>query len=85
MCSSVDSMFQMDTDFTLIVKFGKRGFAKNCSGDYSREELVSFLLSKWNGINKADIFLLYDLLSAGELDLADEGDMGIMLRLLEES
>lgn len=38
----------------------------------SQEELVEFLLSKWNGINKADRFLSYDLLGAGELNLADE-------------
>lgn len=85
MCCGVDFVFQMDAGFTLIVKFGEREFAKKCSGDYSREELVGFLLSKWNAINKENIYLLYDLLGAGELDLAEEDDMGTMFRLLEES
>lgn len=44
-----------------------------------------FLLKKWNGITKDEVFLSYDLLGAGELDQADEDDMGTMFRLLEET
>lgn len=43
------------------------------------------LLTKRNGINKDEVFLSYDLLGSGELDLADEDDMGTMFRLPEES
>lgn len=57
---------------------------EKCLGLYSREELVTILLSKWGGLSKMDIFLSYDLLGAWELDLADEEDMVTMLRLLDE-
>lgn len=76
---------QMDAGFTLIVKFGDRGFARKCSVGYSRKELIDFMLTKFVGCNKDELFLSYDLLGAGELDLADEEDMGTMFRLLEES
>lgn len=75
----------MDAGFTLIVKYGERGFAKKCSTGFSRKELVSLVMAKWNVINKEEVYLSYDLLGTGELDLADEEDMVTMFRLLEES
>lgn len=74
----------MDAGFTLIVKFGERELAKKCSARYNRSELLSFLVAKWVGLSEADIFLSYDLLGAGELDLADEDDMETMFRLMDE-
>lgn len=55
----------MDAGFTLIVKYGERGLATKCSGDFSRKELVPLLMAKWNGINKDDVFLSYELLGVG--------------------
>lgn len=74
----------MDTGFTLVVKFGERGLARRCSRDYNREELINYLATNWDGISKDDIFLFYDLLGTGELDLADDEDMVTMFRLMEE-
>lgn len=74
----------MDVGFTLIVKFGERGIARKCSLGYKREELLNYVVSKWPVIVKEDIFMSYDLLGSGELDLADEEDMATMLRLMEE-
>lgn len=74
----------MDSGFTLIVKFGERGLARKCSEGYTREELVKHVVSKWEGLSKDDLFLSYDLLGSGELDLADEEDMATMFRLMEE-
>lgn len=75
----------MDSGFTLIVKYGERGFAKKFSNDMTRKELVSFVKAKCIGLYNDKIFLSYDLLGAGELDLADEDDMVTMFRILEES
>lgn len=77
----------MDSGFTLIVIFGERGLAKKnkkCSAVYTRSELVSFLVAKWDGLFEADVFLSYNLLGIGELDLADEDDMDTMFRLMDE-
>lgn len=76
---------QMDAGFTLIVKYGERGFAKKCSADFSRKELVALLMAKWDGVHKDEVYLSYDLLGVGEIGLADEDDMVTMFRLLEES
>lgn len=58
--------FDLDgAGFTLIVKYGERGLATKCSRDFSRKELVPLLMAKWNGINKDDVFLSYELLGVG--------------------
>lgn len=75
----------MDSGFTLIVRFGEKGLAKQkkCSAGYTRSELVSVLVAKWDGLFEADVFLSYNLLGIGELDLADEDDMDTMFRLMD--
>lgn len=75
----------MNSGFTLVVKVGTRGFAKKCSGEYTRSELISCILAKSSDLSKDEVFLSYDLLGAGEMDLADDDDMDTMFRLLEES
>lgn len=74
----------MDAGYNLIVKFGERGLARKCSVGYSRLELVNYVCKKWDGISGVDVFLSYDLLGVGELDLADEEDMATMFRLMDE-
>lgn len=78
-------VMQMDAGFTLIVKYSEWGFPKKCSSELSRKELVALVLAKWNGIKQEEVFLSYDLLGAGELDLADDDDLRTMFRLMEES
>lgn len=51
---------------------------------YTGEELVRHVVSKWEGVTKDDVFISYDLLGSGRLDLADEKDMATMFRLMEE-
>lgn len=70
--------------YTIIVKFGERGLARKCSEGYTRGELVRHVCSKWEGITSEEIFLSYDLLGLGELDLADDDDMVTMFRLMDE-
>lgn len=74
----------MDAGYTLIVKFGERGLARKCAGKCTRGELVEHICTKWEGITSAEIFMSYDLLGMGELDLADDEDMATLFRLMDE-
>lgn len=69
-------------DVTVFNKYGDSAAAKRCSMDYSREELVMYINSKWSDLSKDSVELLYHLRGHGELSLHDKDDMLTIFALM---
>lgn len=69
-------------DVTVFNKYGDSAAAKRCFMDYSREELVTYINSRWSDLSKDSVQLLYHLRWHGELSLHDKDDMLTIFALM---
>lgn len=68
----------------IFIQYGDSAAAKRCSTDYSREELVSYVCSRWSDLSKDNVELVYHLRGHVELLQHDEDDMSAMFVLMLE-
>ncbi|XP_012832963.1 PREDICTED: uncharacterized protein LOC105953830 [Erythranthe guttata] len=69
---------------TLVLKFDGVFGVKNCTGDFTFEELIGFVSTKFNGLQRNNVAMSYNIPGGCEGVLGDDDDVLFMLSSMRE-
>ncbi|XP_012853661.1 PREDICTED: uncharacterized protein LOC105973186 [Erythranthe guttata] len=69
---------------TLVLKFDSVFGVKNCTGDFTFDELIGFVSTKFNGLQRNNVVMSYNIPGVGEGVLGDDDDVLFMLSSMRD-